>query len=377
MSRQRSGFGKSVGARPRHLAAGVVGYLPNPGLLAVGLAILLSAPLGADTVFEPPGDELGEMGSVHPSPGESARYLAKDSTTEGQGPLDSPDEIPTAELPEKRLGFLVMLSQTSYDNFFWAASGEPEIDVTGNTGEARLSLRLAEGRGLGLYTQLGGTSYEEDIPSTTALQIGLQRDGPKHRFDLYGRQDNDRITTATADRAFLADILRIRGRYSYQVTDRWQLDGLAEWRDQDDQERVVPVNQGSEIVKFRVGGRLRHRLLSPGLGIVWAQNSADLETNDWDEQGFYLRLSSAPADGVFLWLQVQETVRDFSISQAMAPNFQREDDRTTWTGGGSVRIYRALSLFVDLYRVEVDSSREGRDLETQSLQLGLSLEFGR
>lgn len=286
--------------------------------------------------------------------------------TPSLGDAQAPNE-PRLEWEARALGF-------RYENFFQAPDGAPEEDVDATRVEGRLSYRLRPGGAMALFGTAGFTAYGQDLEDSTSFGVGLESETRRREWILGLEHTRDQPVFDVGDEFDRADVLRLAGSYGYRITDAWEVTGLGEWRRQD-----FDITTGKDNDLYSVGGAIRYRgwgyTFSPEVGVETGRRDADDPNEDHDQQDVWLKVRSVPMPPLYLSLRYRHRIRDYTIDDPAASNFDRQDDRDDWTLSARYQLtdWAALDLYYNY--LDADSDKESRVFTTQILGFGVT--FGR
>lgn len=259
-----------------------------------------------------------------------------------------------------------------FDNFFQLPETQSQEDVQGLRAEGRLSWVPRVQWPLEVYGVAGATAYSEDLEETLLLGGGLRWDGLVDFFQLDLRYEADRPSFEVGDTFGTADLLDLGGVYSHRIADSWELSALA-----DHQRLDYQADDGRDSFFRSAGGAVRYRGwgydLSPEVGVEVGERDADDANEDHDQTDLWLKLRSAPTDALYLSLRFRHRLRDYSVGDAAASNFRREDDRNQVALAADWTTSDLLTWTLYYAWEDAGSSKETRVFTTQLLAVGVRL----
>ena len=267
----------------------------------------------------------------------------------------------------------VKLTGQLYDNFFQAPDGEPKESILAFEMGLQLSRELSTPRKLRPYLKLGGIVFEK-LENSGLIMAGLNSSGTSHSFDVSARYLLNRPSLDVGDHFDTADILRFAGVYSYRLSRDIQLNGAASFQSQSFDDRATSDND-----LWGIGGAVRYRgfgsIFSPEVGFIAGERSADDANEDHDQTDLYLKLRYAPKRELYFSGRLRYRTRGYSVDDALASNYQREDTRKQLALTGVYFFSQRLALDVYYTYEDADSSKDSRIFTTQLIFVGLAMAF--
>lgn len=286
------------------------------------------------------------------------------------GAASLPDE---AVGPPDRFSAYLRLGGFYFDNFFQTAEGGPEDNVLALSLEAGIAYRLQEGGHLEAYLDSDHVRYQDFDPSS-GITGGLRAEGKPHSFDVFAQLLKGRPSREVGDVLDRADVFALNGKYSYRIAGDYEVIGQGEFRHE-----TFDLGPDKENDVFNLGGALRYRgfgwRFSPESGLGFGKRDVQNDNEDLSQHEAYLRLRLSPTRSLYLNLRLRQRWRDYTVENASASNFQREDTRRQlvfsgdWTRGKHV-VWNLYYAFEDS-----DSTRASGRFKTQMLFLGLTYRF--
>lgn len=278
-----------------------------------------------------------------------------------------------AKVDERRLRADLRLNALRFDNFFQAPAGFPEQEVDAWAGELRLAVPFAET--LEGYASLNHTTYDDPLEASQGITAGLRSAGRPHGFDLFGEYLTNRPSGDVGELVEQADIRRVAGEYSYRMTRDWQLTALGEYQQQD-----FDISQGKDNTFTDFGGAIRYRgfgsAFSPEVGATFGDRDAEDPDEDHEQRDLFLKIRSAPADWAYLSFRYRHRTRDYSITNTLAGNFEREDTRKQWVASADLRTGDVLTWNLYYSYEDAESTLATREFTTSLFAAGLTIGLG-
>jgi hypothetical protein len=267
----------------------------------------------------------------------------------------------------------VKLTGQLYDNFFQAPDGEPKESVLAFELGLQLSRELSTPRKLRPYLKLGGIVWEK-LENSGLIMAGLNSSGTSHSLDVSARYLLNRPSLDVGDHFDTADILRFTGVYSYRLSRDIQLNGATFFQSQSLEDQTTSDNN-----LWGIGGSVRYRgfgsIFSPEVGFITGERSAEVANEDHDQTDLYLKVRCAPNRDLYFSARLRYRTRDYSVDDALASNYKREDTRTQLALIGVYRFSQQLALDVYYTYEDADSSKDSRIFTTQLIFVGLAMAF--
>lgn len=285
--------------------------------------------------------------------------------------LAAAQEQPTAD--DRRPRADLRLNAQRFDNFFQVPDGLPQQDVDAWAGELFFAAPFAQT--LEGYANLSYTTYDDPLEPSQGITAGLRSAGRASAFDLFAEYLTNRPTGDVGELVEQADIRRVAGEYSYRVTRDWQLTALGSLQDQD-----FDITQGKDNTFADLGGAIRYRgfgsAFSPEIGATFGERDADDPGEDHDQRDLFVKIRSAPVDWAYLSLRYRHRTRDYSIADAFADNFEREDTRRQWVATADLRTGDRLTWNLYYSYEDAESTIVTREFTTSLFAAGLTIELG-
>ena len=267
----------------------------------------------------------------------------------------------------------IRLNGLFFDNLFQAPDGQPQEDVKGLQAEGRLEGSLGATAAWKGYGRASYTDYDSGLDPSETLGLGIQGGSRVHRLDLYAEYANDR-PSIDLDVFDQADVGRLTATYDFRPVDDWQFSGLGTL----EQQRYAHA-AGRDNQFWSAGAAVRFRGFGPGFSpeAGWATGNRDVDTanESYDQDEWWVRVISEPADALYLALRYRVRQRDYTVGDPLASNFGRSDDRPQWSVTGAYRTGEHLSWNLYWARESSSSSRPGIDFTTQLLVVGAGWRF--
>lgn len=267
----------------------------------------------------------------------------------------------------------VKLTGQLYDNFFQAPDGEPKESVLAFELGLQLSRELSTPRKLRPYLKLGGIVWEK-LENSGLIMAGLNSSGTSHSLDVSARYLLNRPSLDVGDHFDTADILRFTGVYSYRLSRDIQLNGATFFQSQSFEDQTTSDNN-----LWGIGGSVRYRgfgsIFSPEVGFITGERSAEVANEDHDQTDLYLKVRCAPNRDLYFSARLRYRTRDYSVDDALASNYKREDTRKQLALIGVYRFSQQLALDVYYTYEDADSSKDSRIFTTQLIFVGLAMAF--
>lgn len=261
-----------------------------------------------------------------------------------------------------------------FDNFFQAPEGVPEEEVDLTRVEGRLSVKPAEGSPFDLYTRARFDSYSEDLDEAWAVGVGTRYETRRREADVFLEYEQDRPVFDVGDEFERANVLRLSGEHAWHLTEDWQVTALGEFRQEEFEQTATKDNdflEGGAALRYRGWGYD----LSPEIGAQWGSRDADDPNEDHDQRDLWIKLRSVPVEGLYVSLRYRYRFREYDAADPAASNFEREDDRRSWTLAADYALtgWLGLNAYVDYQ--DADSTKESRVFETTLAGVGVTFGF--
>lgn len=265
------------------------------------------------------------------------------------------------------------LNALFHDNLFQAPDGAPQEDVKGAQVEGRLEGPIgASGTWTG-FGRLSYADYDSGIDPSQAIVLGVRGGSRLHRLEVTAEYANDR-PSVDLDVVDQADVGRLAGLYELRPLDDWQFSLLGSL----EQQRYARA-AGRDNEFWSAGAAVRYRGFgrgfSPELGFGVGARDVDDPSQSYDQTEAWARVISEPAEKLYLALRFRLRQREYTVSEALASNFGREDDRPQWSLTAAYRTGEHLLWNLYWAHESSDSSRAGVDFTTQTLALGAGWRF--
>jgi hypothetical protein len=279
-----------------------------------------------------------------------------------------------AQEDEKRLGMEAALGGAYFDNFFQAPDSAEKQNVSGLTGEFELVGRLFKQSSIRGYAGARAVDFNEDLPTASEFNLGLILERERHFLDAGWRRDNNRPTVSVGDEFDLADGDTLTLDYGFRFSRDWQL-GAAALVAQED----FSLSPTKESDLWGLGASLRYRGFgsgfSPELGFLTGERDVVNPNEDYDQTDYFVKFRSVPAEPLYLSLRVRFRSRDYSISDPLLSNFERQDDRVQYALTTNYSIGQHLSLNLYATYVDADSTKTSRIFNSSLAFLWMSYRF--
>lgn len=295
--------------------------------------------------------------------------LAPAATASAQGTRQPSPPASTAHASPAPFGGYFRLSGILFDNFFQTPDGEPQENVPAAGAAARVEKGLMPD--LVAYGELDYTDYRRYRPSGGFI-AGARLEGRPHSFDVQAQVMLGRPSREVRDEFDRADGVAVVGQYGYRIGD-WEPIALAEIRHESYE---LSPEKTNDVVN--VGAALRLRGLgtvSPEVGFRVGRRDVDDDNEDVSQREIYLRLRWAPARPTYISLRLRRRYRDYSIEDAGASNFGREDTRTQVVASGDFFTTSRLGLNLYYSLEDSDSTNVRGEFLTQMLAAGVVVRF--
>ena len=279
-----------------------------------------------------------------------------------QGPVAPPN-------PDRFRGH-VRLGGMIFDNFFEATEG-PKESVLAAILAGGLAFRLTEGSPFEVHLAAERVIYEGFDPSST-ITAGLRFQAKPHAWNLTARYLRGRPGREVGDEFDRVNAMGLAGEYSYRITKEFEVFGLAQVRHETSEffpDRTVDGHAVGAGVRYRGPHNL-----SPEIGVTVGGRSVSQPGEDLSQREGYLALRWTPTRSTYVSARYRRRGRSYTIADAAARNFGREDTRhqltlaADWTRGNVVwNLYYTLE--------DANSSQSSGNFTTQMLSLGLTFQF--
>jgi hypothetical protein len=271
--------------------------------------------------------------------------------------------------PPPSFGGHVRLSAVLFDNFFQAPDGDAQENVPAGAVEAGLHKRLSPETLL--YGDVDYTSYRHYRPSG-GFTAGLRRESRPHSWEVQAQVLRGRPSREVRDEFDRANALGLALTYGHRRGD-WEPLALADFRRETYE--LSPLKQNDV---YNVGVGVRYRGLgrvSPEIGIRLGGRDVRDDEEDLSQRELYLRLRWAPSPPTYLSLRLRRRYRDYSIEDAGARNFGREDTRSQLVASADLRQTSRVGVNV-YYALETSDSTHPRgEFTSQMLAAGVAVRF--
>jgi hypothetical protein len=268
----------------------------------------------------------------------------------------------------------VRLQGWNFGNFFQVSDPAPTQDVSALGTELRAAFRPGPSP-LEVYAHANYLNYDEtDRESTYGGRIGLAMDTDVHDFNVFVDRAENRASFDIGDTVAVANVTTFGGEYSYTWNKTWQFGAEAT---KEKQRFNVTTNEENDY--NALGASVRYRgfgyKFSPEVGFVNANRDSEDANERYDDDYWYVQLVSIPISSVYVSLEYRARERKYEIDDPTASNFRRVDDRPQWSFVGSYTFTRRVSGLLYYSRESVESSRPGRDFDSDILILSLIVGF--
>lgn len=267
------------------------------------------------------------------------------------------------------------LNALFHDNLFQAPDGAPQEDVKGGQVEGRLEGPVGASGAWTGFGRLSYTEYDSGLDPSQAIVLGLRGGSRPHRLEISAEYANDR-PSVDLDVVDQADVFRLAGRYDLRpaAIDDWQFSLLGTL----EQQRYARAD-GRDNDFWSAGAAMRYRGFgrgfSPEIGYGLGTREVDDPRQSYDQTEAWVRVISEPVEALYLALRYRLRQREYTVGDAAASNFGREDDRPQWSLTAAYRTGEHLLWNLYWAHESSDSSRPGVDFTTQTLVAGLGWRF--
>lgn len=259
----------------------------------------------------------------------------------------------------------------SYDNFFQAPEGRPQVDVNLVRVEARLTARRSKSSPFALYGRGRFDSYSEGLDEAWAVGAGVRYDGGSQDANLFLHYEQDRPEFDVGDEFDRANVLGLEGEYGWRFLEDWQVTGLGEWRRQEFDQTTAKDNDflsGGAALRYRGWGYT----VSPEVGVELGSRDADDPNEDLDQRDVWIKVRSIPVEGLYLSLRYRMRHREYTVDDPARSNFNREDDRDDWTLAANYQLLDWLGLNAYVSYEDADSTKASRIYKTTLAGVGVA-----
>lgn len=237
-----------------------------------------------------------------------------------------------------------------FENFYQAAEGAPEEDVTALGAEIGASVGVT--RAVSAFGQVNYLHFNEDtLEGSPGFRVGLRGGSRPHAFEVYGEYLSNR-PSFELDEFVGADVTRLVGEYSYRFLEDWQASVDAELDKQD-----LGGADGRDNQFAGVGAAIRwrgSRIFSPELGFRTGERDVDDETQSYDQNERYIQIRSQATDKLYLSVRFRDRKREYQL-------VPREDKRRQIAASADYTLSPAWVLNFYGAREKNDTNVEGRD----------------
>ncbi|KAB2957280.1 MAG: DUF560 domain-containing protein [Thermoanaerobaculia bacterium] len=265
------------------------------------------------------------------------------------------------------------LNALFHDNLFQAPDSAPQEDVKGAQVEGRLEGPIGAGGAWTGFARLSYTDYDSGLDPSQTIVLGLRRGSRVHRLEVAAEYANDR-PSVDLDVVDQADVARLTGHYDLRPLDDWQFSLLGSL----EQQRYARA-AGRDNEFWSAAAALRYRGFgrgfSPEIGYGLGARDVDDPSQSYDQTEAWVRVISEPVEALYLALRYRLRQREYTVADALASNFGREDDRPQWSLTAAYRTGEHLLWNLYWAHESSDSSRAGVDFTTQTLVLGAGWRF--
>lgn len=267
----------------------------------------------------------------------------------------------------------IRLNGLFFDNLFQAPDGQPQEDVRALQVEGRLEGALGATGAWQGYGRASYTDYDSGLDPSQTIVLGLRGGSRVHRLEVAAEYANDR-PSVDLDVVDQADVARLTGHYDLRPLDDWQFSLLGSL----EQQRYARA-AGRDNEFWSAAAALRYRGFgrgfSPEIGYGLGARDVDDPSQSYDQTEAWLRVISEPVEALYLALRYRLRQREYTVADALASNFGREDDRPQWSLTAAYRTGEHLLWNLYWAHESSDSSRAGVDFTTQTLVLGAGWRF--
>jgi hypothetical protein len=269
----------------------------------------------------------------------------------------------------------IRLQGQVFGNFFQATDDRLAEDVTALTTQYRATVKPLSDKPYEFYGHADYQHYTSiDRDNSYGGGVGMNYNGDVHSFGAYVERGENRASFDVGDQTAIANITTFGADYTYRVTRDWDLKADASF----DKQRFS-LETGNESDGQAFGASVRYRgfgrIFSPRVGYVAGTRDAVNPNDSYDDTYWYLQVISVPHPNVYLSARYRDRLRDYSTNDVTSSSFGREDQRTQWMLSANYRLTTHVGLSAYYATEATDSSRVGRDFDTDFLLVGVTFGF--
>ncbi len=293
--------------------------------------------------------------------------------TPGGATGQTPDSVGRAEPPSpspsspSALELLVKAGASYSGNFFQAPEGEPRESVRAGMGAVKVVRPFASGSYI--FAEASGTVYSEFDPSYNVLG-GFGWSVWPHMIQGYAGYRARTPRFDVADTLGFADLFFLHGSYGVRLVRVIQLEALVDYYNEAHGQRAERDN-----TFLSLGGALRYRgfgrLFSPELGAGFGNRDVAIDTEDLSERTLWLTVRSSPSSALSLRLRYRNRQREYSVEDAAASNFDREDRRHELALTTALSLRDNLRWTIYYTYQHATSTTASRNFDAHYVQTGL------
>lgn len=265
------------------------------------------------------------------------------------------------------------LNSMLFGNFYQASSPSPEEDVRALGFEYRAAYRAW--KDTDVYGHLNVLDFDEEGKKTSyGGRAGILLDSERHELNAYVDHGENRSTFDIAGTTDTGDVTTFAADYSYRVTDDWQVGAEA----QHERQRFGHTHQReNDATSF--GANVRYRgfgyKFMPEVGYVTGSRDVVDATENYDDSYWYARVTSSPNRQWYLSLAYRDRNREYTTPLISSSRFGADESRAQWTATASYRATDHVAYILYYEKEGTESSRPGRDFDTDFLLLAVSVGF--
>jgi hypothetical protein len=267
----------------------------------------------------------------------------------------------------------VRLQSMLFGNFYQDTNPALEQDVRGLGIEYRAAYRAW--KDTDVYGHVNFLNFDEKGKKNSyGGRLGILLDSERQDLNLYVDHGENRSTFDIAGITDTGDVTTFAGEYSFRVTDDWQVGAEGEIERQ-----RFGHTRDRENDAHSIGANVRYRGLGykfmPEVGYVTGSRDVVDETESYDESYWYAQVVSSPTRKVYLSLTYRDQTRDYTTRDITSSKFNAEETRAQWIASASYRHTEHVAYILYYSREGTESSRPGRDFDTDFLLLAVAVGF--
>jgi hypothetical protein len=261
-----------------------------------------------------------------------------------------------------------------FGNFFQASEAALAEDVRAAGAEYRIAYRPGTSP-TDFYAHANYLNYLGiDRDDSYGGRVGIAHFGQVHEFNVFADRAENRAAFDVGDITATANITTFSADYAFRMTPHWQLGAEAV----NERQRFDAVT-GRDNDYSAIGGSIRYRgfgrMFSPQIGYVKGERDVEDERESFDDSYWYARVIVNPNPRLYMSVRYRDRTREYLTTDLVAGNFGRQDDRNQWSATAVYQFTPALGGTLYYAREDVQSSRPGRNFDTDLLVLGLNIGF--